>query len=375
MSEYQYYEFQALDRPLTDKEQAEVQQLSSRAHVTPHSATFLYNYGDFRANPEEILLKYFDAMFYIANWGTWQLMFRFPKKLVDPDWFRPYELEDDIEDAITVSTTSKYLTLNIKICEEGGFGWVEGEGCLPRLLSLRDALMAGDLRLLYLAWLRIAPNLADSSLDEDPIEPPLPANLGQLTSPLDAFVELVGLDPNLVAAAATASPKVKAASALPLEDWLAKLPEAERQEFLLKLIRQEPRVDLQLINRLKELAGANQPMLQTAPGQRSFSQLAAIANEVEAKRKAKEQAAVHKKRLKHLEALAPREAQTWERVMDLIQIKQAYAYDEATALLRDLRDLAQQQGRQAEFNRRFERLKADYSSRPALMRRFRAIRS
>jgi hypothetical protein len=30
MSEYQYYEFQAIDRPLTPEEQAEVQRLSSR---------------------------------------------------------------------------------------------------------------------------------------------------------------------------------------------------------------------------------------------------------------------------------------------------------------------------------------------------------
>ena len=34
MSEYQYYEFQAIDRPLTPKEQQAVAQLSSR--VDPH---------------------------------------------------------------------------------------------------------------------------------------------------------------------------------------------------------------------------------------------------------------------------------------------------------------------------------------------------
>ena len=53
MSEYQYYEFQAIDRPLTAKEQQEIKALSSRAQVTPTQATFLYHYGDFRGNAEK----------------------------------------------------------------------------------------------------------------------------------------------------------------------------------------------------------------------------------------------------------------------------------------------------------------------------------
>lgn len=92
MSTYQYYEFQAIDRPLTAKEQATIQNLSSRVELTPHRAVFLYNYGDFRGKPEELFATYFDAMFYIANWGSRQLIFRFPKAIVDPSWYEPYEL-------------------------------------------------------------------------------------------------------------------------------------------------------------------------------------------------------------------------------------------------------------------------------------------
>ncbi len=371
MSEYQYYEFQALDRALTTQEQKTLQALSSRAQVTPHRASFVYNYGDFRGDPEALVAKYFDAMLYIANWGTWQVMFRLPKALVDPAWFKPYE----IEDAVTISTTAQHLILNIQIQEEDGMiGWVEGEGWLPQLLPLRDDLLAGDLRLLYLAWLRACPNLMAYGEDKDPTEPPLPPNLETLTPPLKAFVELVGLDPDLVTAAAEASPRHRPASTPPLEEWLPQLTEAECQHFLLKLARREPHVDLQLINRLKELAGANSPSpLASEPGQRSFSELMAIADEMEAKRKQKEREAAKKKRIKELEALAPKAAQTWDRVLDLIQAKQARAYDEATTLLRDLRDLAEHQGQLPIFHQRLERLKADYGSRPALMKRLRSI--
>ncbi|PZV09111.1 MAG: hypothetical protein DCF32_03195 [Leptolyngbya sp.] len=373
MSEYQYYEFQALDRPLTLKEQETLQALSSRAHITPNRATFLYNYGDFRGDPEALLAKYFDAMLYIANWGTWQIMFRLPKALVERSWFEPYE----VEDAIAVSTTAHHLILNIEIREEGGMvGWVEGEGWLPRLLPLRDDLLAGDLRLLYLAWLRVCPNLAGVDLEEDPLEPPVPPNLGKLTPPLKTFVELVELDNDLVAAAAEASPSHRSAPAPRLEEWLPKLTEAERQKFLLKLVRREPHVDLQLINRLKELAGANPSMpLASEQERRRFAELVAIADDMATKRKQKDRAAAKKQRIKELEALAPKAAHTWDRVLYLIQVKQAYAYDEATQLLRDLRDLAEHQGQLPSFSQRLDRLKADYSNRPALMKRLRSIKT
>ncbi|WP_035987943.1 hypothetical protein [Leptolyngbya sp. KIOST-1] len=372
MSEYQYYEFQAIDRPLTTKEQDTLQALSSRAHITPSQASFVYNYGDFPGGPEAILAQYFDAMFYIANWGTWQFMFRFSKGLVDRTWFAPYE----VGNAIAVSTTTHHLILNIEIQEEGGLmGWVEGEGWLPRLLPLRDDLMAGDLRLLYLAWLRLCPNLAGVDLEEDPLEPPVPPNLGKLTPPLKAFAELVELDTDLVAAAAQASPSLQLAPAPPLEEWLPKLPKAEREKFLIKLVRREPHVDLQLINRLKELAGAELATPSVAvQGQRRLSALVAIADDVESRRKQQEQAAAQQQRIKELEALAPKATQTWDRVLDLIQVKQAYAYDEATKLLRDLRDLAQHQGQLPAFRQRFERLKDNYSNRPALMKRLRSIK-
>lgn len=373
MSAYQYYEFQAIDQPLTTQEQKTIQALSSRAQVTPHRAAFVYNYGDFRGDPEVILEKYFDAMFYIANWGTWKLMFRFPKKLVNLNWFRPYE----IEAAIELSISSKYVVLDIEICEEGGMGWVEGEGWLSELLPLRDDLLNGDMRLLYLAWLRLvtASGYYGSDLEEDPLEPPVPPNLAKLLPALQTFVELVGLNADLVAAAAEASPKHKEDSAPSWEDWLPELSEAERQEFLLKLVRREPNVDMLLINRLKELAGVGEVHLQAEPGQRRYSELVAISDGLEAKRQHKEAVAAQKKRIKALEALAPKAAPTWDRVIDLIQLKQAYAYDEATKLLRDLRDLAKHQERLPEFSRRLERLKEDFSNRPALMRRLKSIKT
>jgi hypothetical protein len=51
MSEYQYYEFQAIDRPLTKQEMAEVRSLSTRATITPTRFVNVYHWGNFKGDP------------------------------------------------------------------------------------------------------------------------------------------------------------------------------------------------------------------------------------------------------------------------------------------------------------------------------------
>ena len=70
MSEYQYYEFLAVDRPLSTAEQAAVRALSTRARITATSFTNTYHWGNFRGNPRELVEKYYDAQLYVTNWGT-----------------------------------------------------------------------------------------------------------------------------------------------------------------------------------------------------------------------------------------------------------------------------------------------------------------
>jgi hypothetical protein len=101
MSDYQYYEFRAIDRPLTAHQKAAVAALSSRSHVTSHSAVFVYNYGDFRGNPKELMSNYFDAMLYMANWGSRRLMFRIPRTLIDSRQIGLYCISEEIDQRTT----------------------------------------------------------------------------------------------------------------------------------------------------------------------------------------------------------------------------------------------------------------------------------
>jgi hypothetical protein len=83
MSEYQYHEWQAVDRVLTPEEQDAVNDLSSHIEVNPSRAVVTYHWSNCRHDPKQVLQKYFDAYFYLANWGSLRLMFRFPKGLLD----------------------------------------------------------------------------------------------------------------------------------------------------------------------------------------------------------------------------------------------------------------------------------------------------
>lgn len=61
MSEYQYYEFLAIDRSLDRAEIAELRALSTRAEITPTRFANEYNWGDFKGSPERMMERYFDA--------------------------------------------------------------------------------------------------------------------------------------------------------------------------------------------------------------------------------------------------------------------------------------------------------------------------
>jgi hypothetical protein len=111
---------------LTKAEQQAVSLLSSRVQLSSSRATFTYSYGDFRGDSKELLVQYFDAMFYIANWGTLELIFPFPKALIDVERMQKY----CIEDQIVVSESNNFVILEISLDDDEGFGWIEGEGNL-----------------------------------------------------------------------------------------------------------------------------------------------------------------------------------------------------------------------------------------------------
>src|ERR671919_2742038 len=105
MSEYQYYEFLTIDRPLERSEIAALRSLSTRAEITPTRFTNVYEWGDFKGSPVKLMEKYFDAHVYVTNWGTRHLMLRLPRGSVDEDTLASYV----IDEVLDYWTTDEYL--------------------------------------------------------------------------------------------------------------------------------------------------------------------------------------------------------------------------------------------------------------------------
>jgi hypothetical protein len=60
MSEYQYYEFLAVDKSLTASEINAVRKFSSRAQISATHLQNHYEWGDFRGDVEEFLTDWYD---------------------------------------------------------------------------------------------------------------------------------------------------------------------------------------------------------------------------------------------------------------------------------------------------------------------------
>ena len=368
MSEYQYYEFRAIDHPLTEAQKDKVAALSSRAQVTSHVASFVYNYGDFRGDPEQLLSDYFDAMLYMANWGSRQLMFRIPRALIDSQHVGQYCVSEAIDRRMTKN--KQYVIVDIDFHDEEQADWTEGEGWLDDLVGLREELIHGDFRMLYLAWLKAADGaVAMAEIAADSLEPPVPDGLGQLSPALMTFVRFLDIDAAMIAVAAQNSRKQLEAPSQ-LDTWIAKLPEAERHDFLVRLSRGEKNMSILLNRRLQQLATAAQPRTSDAVlERRSISALLETAEGWRQQKKAREQRQATLAQQRKLEALVPREPEVWEEVESLVAEKKATSYDRAVGLLKDLRDLAHYRQDIESFRTRIVAMAHTYANRSALLRR------
>ncbi len=162
MSGYQRYEFMTIDRPLTRAQLDAVNKLSSHIEASATHALIEYHWGDFKHNPIKVLHEFFDAFLYWANWGSPHLAFRFPHGTLPADLLAGYDLDDFVE----FTRHPDYDILDIHFGEmEAPDQWTEYE--LGSLIGIRDELMEGDLRALYIVWLASQSTMGDYDEDEE----------------------------------------------------------------------------------------------------------------------------------------------------------------------------------------------------------------
>jgi hypothetical protein len=176
MSEYQYYEFQTVDRPLTREQMAELRIFSTRARITATSFVNEYHWGSFKGDPNRWMEQYFDAFLYFADWGTRHLMLRLPARLLLTDAVTPYCAGESLSSRVK----GEHHILSF-LSETEDYDWEESGGELSTLIPLRADLLRGDYRCLYLGWLVSVQN---DEVDDRAPEPPVPPGLKDLNGSL-----------------------------------------------------------------------------------------------------------------------------------------------------------------------------------------------
>ena len=374
MSEYQYYDFRAIDRALTKAEMGELRSISTRAAITSTSFTNHSEWGDLKADPLKLLEKYFDAFLYVANWGTREFYLRLPQESVEYKVFRTMIPGE----AAHLRKAGGWVIVSFENSLEDD-DWDDGTVWMGSLMSLRSELLRGDIRCLYLGWLLCAQN---KEFAEDELEPAVPAGLGELSAPLHSLIEFLGIDENLVEVAATVSAPLNAGpDPEELATWIQRLAEKEKNNLLVAVLsepgerrkngllrrfeQQNSRRTLSAPDTIRRRTAGDLLRLVHARVEKRTRLLEAKRAAEAARRKAEDEA----NRSRYLDQLGKREEATWNQIAAHIQKRQPNEYDKAVTLLTDLRDLAVRQGRVTAFQSALRELRQEHAAKESLLRR------
>ncbi len=374
MSEYQYYEFQAIDKPLSERDQEVLRGISSRAQLTSTSFVNEYNYGNFKGDPLKLVEKYFDAFLYVTNWGTHQLMLRIPRKLIDLDLASQY----CIGDSWTIYEKGDFLIFDFT-SETEDYDREEGEGYLLPLISLRSDLIRGDYRCLYLAWLFC---VQMDEIEDDEEEPPVPANLGNLNASLESFADFMRLDKDLIQVAAENSitEQKSVQNDQKLKSWIGGLSNSEKDTIIFRLINDnDPHIGNELWQQFRKILSIKDTknnekasrtvmkLLQKAEAYTKEKDRQFAEQKANEKARKEKEAAIARK--KYLNGLAGRENEIWKKVNALILTKKPKDYDEAVRLLIDLKDLARKNNTTSLFKSELMAIQENHSRKSSFINR------
>ncbi len=392
MSEYQYYEFAAVDQPLSAQQQAELRARSTRARITASGFINEYHWGDLKGDPLDWMQRYFDAHVYFSNWGSASFMLRLPLAALDEaalaDFLQPSVAAEETGygDAFTATATPTHWILDWSANDDSGDSERDleededdgGSGWMARLLPLRDELLRGDTRPLYLGWLA---RVGSEEIGDEDIEPPLPAGLKTLTPAQMALAEFLEIPPDwLTAAAANSVDLAGSTNTTPVMDaWLALQTPAQMRETLRLLLQQRgPEAERGVLGRFLAWQRAQQTPGTASPERRTVAQIEEIYHEVERIRLEREkrdrQALAARQRAacdKHLAEVAARADDIWAQIDQTLQQGTGGAYEKAQQAVQELADALALAGRKDEFRPGLERLMASHGKRPAWVTRMR----
>ena len=372
MSEYQYFEFAAIDRPLTDGEMAAQRAVSTRAVITPSGFVNHYEWVGLKADPLDWMRRYFDAFVYLADWAHCRFALRLPRDMFGKAELKPF----GVKQGLTIDASEDHWILDWSF--EGSdnydrFAEDDGRGWMGRLVPLRDELIRGDQRSLYLGWLAGA---AKGEVPETTLEPTLPAGLSQLSAAQNALAAFLEIDADIIAAAAIGSAD---ASDRPesVDAWLQSLSPDELRSMLKSIVRADrPNPQREVASRYRAWHRQHAPQTAPAARRRSVAELRSLAVPAGEERRrrdalAREQQAAARRtqRDAQLRLLMSDVDKRWLALHQQAERGSASAYEQAVRALSDLAEAYAIVSDRKTFDRELRRFLVRHAKRGALLRR------
>lgn len=372
MSEYQYFEFAAIDRPLTDGEMAALRAVSTRAVITPSGFVNHYEWGGLKADPLDWMRRYFDAFVYLADWAHCRFALRLPRDMFGKAELKPF----GVKQSLTIDASEDHWILDWSL--EGSdnydrFAEDDGRGWMGRLVPLRDELIRGDQRSLYLGWLAGA---AKGEVPETTLEPTVPAGLSQLSSAQNALAAFLEIDADIIAAAAIGSAD---ASDRPesVDAWLQSLSPDELRSMLKSIVRADrPNPQREVASRYRAWHRQHAPQAAPEARRRSVAELRSLAVPAGEERRrrdalAREQQAAARRtqRDAQLRLLMSDVDKRWLALHQQAERGSASAYEQAVRALSDLAEAYAIVSDRKTFDRELRRFLVRHAKRGALLRR------
>lgn len=321
VSEYQYVEFRAVDKPLTDSQLKFAQKQSTRAEISRWSFRNEYHYGDFRGDVNGLLRSGYDVFLHYANFGIRTVAFRLPTGLPFPKrlWCRyigtgELRWEKDRKGEAGIVVLRPYHEPG-----ETEELW-DLDDYMEELVPIRNQFVTGDLRALYALWLCAA--MDDDSVDRDIVEPPVPAGLSQCAQAFGSLLEFFGLDPLMLVAAAEGTPAApnRASDDQQRREWVEQLSETESKDLLHRFLADNPNtVKVETLAAIQNRAES--PDWPTSSLGRSFQMLLDRTQQLRADHEAKQQkkrAAAEKRKA------AKKERERQDRMKEMVKKPQPW---------------------------------------------------
>jgi len=251
----------------------------------------------------------------------------------------------------------------------------DGRGWMARLAPIRDELLRGDLRSLYIGWLA---SVAGEVMDDDELEPLPVSGLGSLTAAQQALAEFLEVDPDLLAGAGMGSPAAQdeGVSQQEMDAWIDGLPGDEVTGVLKQLLDGQGQ---QAERTIKNRFAAWRRGLRGDGGgspRRSIGELLANAEAAEKIRLERQKREERQREIKrreereaYLKNLSKDFPKAWKSVQRTVERGSGSAYDEACRALVDLSEAYALHASRKRFQEELKKFMADHMRRKALVQR------